>query len=342
MSGAVKIDASELAGADLGQARFVHLRHPGEDNCIRLSRRDPQLKESLVSLVDQGFLVYKYANDGAAVTSFVHASIAPSFWAEKTDFGLREYNGVCYKLEQQQDVVARRLLVVFSCISKVDQMYEAGFSARYFARNLNQAAKYTPFDTAVLRIADLGGVVGAFYTNTNAQPDNEERVAALIAKVALDLAIAPQHIVLYGASKGASGALLHSLRSGMKLVCVEPILSDDYYLHRYRDSHFTQGLFPRSKQALFAHHLAAEGAPAERVVIYSDKSPQFPYIRDIAMQSSRGKDIAFIDVQSPAIKDHPDVAPWSMGLQVALLNLMLCGIDVDDRHLAALRAAHAV
>ncbi len=338
----VKIDAAELPGTDLSGAHFVHLRHGGQDNLIRASRRDEELRQSLVSLVDKGFLVYKFANDGAAVTSLIHASIAPGFWAEKTDFGLKEHNGICYKLEQPQEVIARRLLVIFSSMSTVDLMYDAGFSARYFAQNLNQATKYTPFDTAILRIADLGGVVGAFYTNTNGQPDNEERVAALIAKVATNLGIAPPNTVLYGASKGASGALLHSLRSGMKLVCVEPILSDDYYLRRYRDSHFTHGLFPRGKQELFAHQFASEAAAAQRIVIYSNRSPQFPYIRDIAMESPGGKHIAFVDVQSPAIKDHPDVAPSSLGLQVALLNLMLCGIDIDQTHLAAVRAANAI
>ncbi|UWX04700.1 hypothetical protein H1235_08785 [Pseudoxanthomonas sp. NC8] len=129
-------------------------------------------------------------------------------------------------------------------------------------------------------------MVGAFYTDTLAQPDNEARVSALIGKVMADIGVDSRHTVLYGTSKGASGALLHSLRTGLKAVCVEPILhADDYYVRRYRDSHFTCGMFPRDKRELFAAHLAADGPEAERVVIYSSHSPQLPYIRDIAMDS---------------------------------------------------------
>ena len=65
-----------------------------------------------------------------------------------------------------------------------------------------------------------------------------------------------------------------------------------------------------------------------------------PYIRDIAMASAEGRNMAFIDVQNPAISDHPDVAPASLGLQVTLLNQLLCGVDVDPAQLDALRAAN--
>jgi hypothetical protein len=336
----LEIDINELFDTDLAGARFVHLRHPGEDNLIRLSRRDADLRAALLHLAGHGFLVYKSGTANGASTSFVHASFAPRFWVHNTDFGLREHDGICYRVELPANVPARRLLVIFSCISPADQMYEAGFSARYFAQNLRQAPKYTPWDTAILRIADLGGVVGAFYTDTLAQPDNEARVSALIGKVMADLGVEPRHTVLYGASKGASGALLHSLRMGLNAVCVEPILADDYYVRRYRDSHFTAGIFPRDKRELFASHLAADGPEAGRVVIYSSRSPQLPYIRDIAMDSPRGRRIAFIDVQSPAVADHPDVAPASLGLQVTLINQMLCGIEVPRVQFDELRAAN--
>ncbi|OZB51419.1 MAG: hypothetical protein B7X38_13330 [Stenotrophomonas sp. 14-69-23] len=340
MALAMDLDADDAAHADLAETRFVHLRHPGDSNLIHLSRRDPQLKALLLHLVGQGFLVYKFSNDDGAVTSFVHAKAAPRFWARHTQFGLREHDGVCYLLEKPAHAPARRLLVVFSSMSQVDQMYEAGFSARYLARNLSQAPKYMPWDTAILRIADLGGVVGAFYTDTLAQPDNEARVSALITRVMAELDIEPRHTVLYGASKGGSGALLHSLRTGLNAVCVEPILSDDYYVRRYRDSHFTCGVFPRDKRELFSAALATACPPARRLLIYSSQSPQLPYIRDIAMASAEGRNMAFIDVQNPAISDHPDVAPASLGLQVTLLNQLLCGVDVDPAQLDALRAAN--
>ncbi|UWX04701.1 hypothetical protein H1235_08790 [Pseudoxanthomonas sp. NC8] len=135
------IDVDELFRTDLTEAGFVHLRHPGEANLIHLSRRDEAQREVLLHLTTRGFLAYKFANDSGAVTSFVKAGIAPRFWARHTSFGLREHDGVCYQLELPQHAPARRLLVIFSSMSQVDQMYEAGFSARYFMRNLSQGAQ---------------------------------------------------------------------------------------------------------------------------------------------------------------------------------------------------------
>lgn len=333
------LDISEIFSADLEGVRFVHLRHPGESNLIRLSRRDEALKEALVHLAARGFLVYKYENAGVAVTSFVHASVAPAFWARNNHNGLLEHQGICYRLGLPAGGVARRLLVVFSCISPYEQMYDASLSTRIFCLNFPQAPKYVPWDTAILRIADLGGVVGAFYADTIAQPDNESRVSALITKVAADLGVERQHVVLYGASKGGTGALLHSLNTGFKAVCVDPILADDYYVRRFRDSHFTQGVFPQDKRELFTMRLSAPAPDADRAVICSTRSPQYPYIDEIAQRSPAGDHIAFLDVQSPAIHDHPDVCNETLGIQVHLINQMLYGIPLQGDQLESIRAS---
>ena len=333
----LETSVDEVLNVDLSATRFIHLRHPGEQNFIRLARLDEATLDVLRQLTAKGFLAYKFANEAQAMTSFVSAATAASFWTKTPGLDIREHGGVAYRLDLPANGPARRLLVIFSSMSATDQVFEAGFSARYFAPNMRQARKYMPWDTAILRIADLGGVVGAFYTDTIGQPDNEARVSALVAKVIADLAISHNNVVLYGASKGASGALLHSLRLGLNLVCVEPILADDYYVRTHRDSHFTQGLFPQDKRELFTHLLSTTEDDASRIVILSRRSPQYPYIRQVAMDSLMAPRIGFIDVQDPAIQDHPDVSPATLGLQVTLLTQMLCATRPGPEQLDAFR-----
>lgn len=45
--------------------------------------------------------------------------------------------------------------------------YNASIERRCFNKNFPSVGKYIPYDTAILRISDVGGVVGSFYINNN-------------------------------------------------------------------------------------------------------------------------------------------------------------------------------
>lgn len=304
---------------------------PGE-SLITISRRDPAAKRLISHLAVNGFYLYRVTEGGSR---FVRDHTISRLWhrVKDGDFSANE-DGLIYSLTLpavKSDFM--RILVVFSSMST--SIYTPSMM-RYFEQNFRSAQKHIPPNTAVLRIADIGGVVGAFYLNTARDPNNTERVRRLITETALAHNVSFDDIVLYGASKGGTGALYHGLTGGFKCLAVDPVISDDYYVSTYQDSHFTtDGVFPESKQDVFArvieHALDSDSKTSDErtktAVIYSERSPQFGAIQEIAVEKLRGR-AAFFNCINPEIADHPDVSPKSLNTAAMLMNMFFYDMEL--------------
>lgn len=321
---------------------FIHLTDSkgvmGSNSFIKTAYLNTAVRERAVALAKAGYYVYRVV-DGVA--RFVHEEYIPSLWHLVKDGTYKKSDeGLIYSLEAPiAGGPARNLVVVFSSISS--DIFGNGLS-RYFNQNYKSLYKYLPHDTAILRIADIGGIVGSFYLNTQYAPNNAERIASLIESVRMDLGLDKDAVITYGASKGATGALFHALASGYKGVCVEPIVNDEYYETAYQDSHFTaDGVFTDSKEAVFTKLLdrtntsgAATSATLSTriVVIYSDQSPQAAYI-DKIIRSNPASALSLVNYRHPLIKDHPDVSPQSLNLVSMYMNMMCYGLPIEGGNL---------
>lgn len=193
----------------------------------------------------------------------------------------------------------------------------------------------------VLRIADLDGVLGGFYSPTAFVPDRIARVTRLIEETAQDLGIPDSRVVLYGASKGGTGALLYGLTNsrGWKAIAVDPVVDDHHYESVYRDSHWTSGsVFLHRKVDLFrmavdkfnsdtnAIALAAPGAQV--AIVTSPGSPLFGSIEALSrsIDSSR---LIYLESADPAIKQHPDVSKRTLRTVTGLMNMWTSGMEVQ-------------
>lgn len=300
---------------------------------IKAAHQDKHIKRLVSTLSQAGFYVY-HTVDG--VSKFVKHEHIPNMWHSVANGTYAvSPTGVVHTLELPPlELKTKYLIVVFSSIG--GDIFGDGLF-RFFTQNYRSVRKFVPHDTAILRIADIGGVVSAFYLNTKYRPDNAARISDFIEKTRLDLGVPRESVITYGASKGATGALYHALQNGYRCVCVEPIVNDKYYEEEFGDSHFTtDGNFPRSKEDVFlelmaaqrAERLRASGVPQTQVaVIYSEQSPQYPYIRDVLVKDAPG-DMCFINLTHPGITDHPDVSPLSLNILAMLLNMMFYGFSV--------------
>lgn len=320
------------------ELRFVHVDHSGASspgqNFIQFARKDTQAKDVVVALANRGLMAYTLRE---GTTSFVHYERIPSLWTkvQEGEFSADE-NGLVYRIEQPlSGHVATHLLVVFS--SMAGKIYTPSMM-RHFEQNFASVQKYVPAGTAVLRIADLGGVVGAYYMNTNALPNNEDHVQSLVCRTMEMLSLRQQDVVLYGVSKGGTAALLHGIKGGFKVVSIDPILADEHYIVEWQDSHFTTGVFPEDKKDRFSRLFA--NFPKDRVspisIVTSERSPQHPYIMN-AISGEVGTRIAIFNSLNPDISKHPDVGPKTLNLAVMLINSMMYGMppcvgkyQVDD------------
>jgi len=316
---------------------YVHVNHdlsakPG-DSLISISRRDPAAKKLISHLAMNGFYLYRITDEGSR---FVRDHAIGTLWhrIKEGDFSLND-DGLVYSFTPPLvKSEFMRILVVFSSMST--SIYNPSMM-RYFEQNLRSAQKHVPANTAILRIADIGGIVGAFYLNTFRNPDNTTRIRRLISDVAISNNVSLNDIVLYGASKGGTGAFYHGVTGGFKCVAVDPVLSDDYYISKYQDSHFTtDGVFLERKQDVFKgvveNAVNADSRTSanatKTAVIYSERSPQYSAIEEIAAKRLQDR-AAFFNCINPEINDHPDVSPKSLNTAAMLMNMFFYDMDVS-------------
>lgn len=330
-------DLDALLKKDDCPVRFIHVDHGAENvgvetNLVKLARTNGDVRELITTLANNGFYTYM-SKDNA--TRFVSEKSLDRLWMSlvSKDF-IRHPNGVVYSFtEAAGSALPKRLLVVFSSISG---SINTPSLMRYFEQNFKSIQKYIPSDTAILRIADLGGVVGAFYLNTTHLPNNVDNIQQVIQDVRKEHGIAHESVVLYGASKGGTGALFHAITGHYRCVAVDPIVDDEHYIVRYNDAHFTgNGIFPEAKKVVFDRMMAdlvalpepPKSAPVRWSVICSGNSPQYKYISRTLMDNANSR-ISFYDSRNPMIKDHPHVGQNTINTATALMNFHLYSIPV--------------
>lgn len=291
---------------------------------MKIALSDQRVKLLLLKLTNLGYSLYYHA-DGES--RFIRHDRLRHHWpAVKAGAISVSSGGIFYTLEKPVSGRIERLVVVFSPVSSRARLI------RYFRPSFGTLQKYLAPHTAVLRVADVGGVKGAFYLGTTALPENSINVHQLIDETVSRFAVPCANVVIYGASKGGTGAVYHGLAGGWRYVAVDPILSDEWYENYKNDYHFTAGgAYPRPKQEVF-RELFTEISRGRNtpelgsVLITSSRSPQFAYISRM-IEPLRAR-ISVFDSQNCAIRKHPDVAPNTFYAQVMAINSLLLGLEV--------------
>lgn len=287
---------------------------------MKLALDDAVAKRLLVTLTNLGYVLYFNVADESR---FIRLDRVPHHWrAVKQGHYPCSQSGIVHRLEMPDSGTVERLVVVMSPVGSTPRF------SRFFRTSFGTLMKYIAPNTAILRIADVGGVKGAFYMDTAALPQNSANVHNLIRIVAHRLRVRDDGIVLYGASKGGSGALFHGLSAGWKFVSVDPIVSDEWYELHKRDYHFTSGgIFPSPKQAVFGELVSELSrnrlSQMNSVIVTSSRSPQYSYISDI-LEPLRS-DLTILNSRNTDINSHPEVAPKTIYSQVMALNALLIG-----------------
>lgn len=291
---------------------------------MKIALTDDRVKRLLLKLTNLGYSLYYHA-DGES--RFIRHDRLRHHWPAVKSGAIKvSREGIFYTVEEPPSGHIEKLVVVFSPVSSRARLI------RYFRPSFGTLQKYLAPHTAVLRVADMGGVKGAFYLDTTALPANSLNTHRLIDEVATRSGLLRSDVVIYGASKGGTGALYHGLAGGWRYVAVDPILSDEWYEMYKNDYHFTSGgVFARPKQDVF-FELSTEisrdcnGPDLSSVLITSSRSPQYPYTLEV-MEPLLDR-IAIFDSQNVDINKHPDVAPKTIYAQVMAINSLLLGMEV--------------
>ncbi|SMY04413.1 hypothetical protein BAURA86_03671 [Brevibacterium aurantiacum] len=331
--GAVTLSASDLSGsvyeyivscsAEGHYPNFIHVldaRITSDRTPIVISRTDPITRERVAELASLGYLLY-HSSSGEA--RFVHRARIPTLWSPVMDGSIKvDENGVYYTIDvrlPKADV--NRLVVVFSGVAAKPS---SPWLSRYFEPNYRHLTGLTSADTAILRIADVGGVVGAFYGPTRDRPNNRIAVTGLIDSVIRDLGVRRDRVCLVGSSKGATGAVLHGLISRLPFVAVDPIVSDRFYEDVLNDAHFTSGpVFFESKDDVFGRLVSEIDGRGDMFAgfLTSPHSEQYNLVRDFYSQLTGSSGL--FSTADPRIDGHPAVAGSTLGMTVTLVNCVV-------------------
>ncbi|MBF6671412.1 XcbB/CpsF family capsular polysaccharide biosynthesis protein [Glutamicibacter sp. FBE19] len=324
-------DLVELLNSD-STLKYIHVDTATmnlDQTFSRIALTNEEMRQGLVTLARHGYYSYVQRE---TITSFVHESRVSALWNPLKDGTYSKTDdGIVYSIEKPQQNPGRpRLLVLFS--SMPPYLFTSSLS-RYFTKNYNSISKFSNKETYVLRIADLGGVIGNFYLDTLTHPNNSKNIEKLITSIMKQYGIDAGDAVLLGSSKGGTGATFYGVSLGLKFVAVDPILSDEHYWNNHNDIHFTNNEIFSSKKSdifsrLFADDKLEKSPEGTQCVIYSSRSPQHKYI-DERILSNTDNGI-FIDVDNPDIHDHPDVSPNSIHVTTSIVSTMLAGISLKN------------
>lgn len=296
-------------------------------NFLAVGRKNQEAKKLIALLSNHRFFLTSHKN---GISLFKKFDNAHTFITSFNNKSVRTWNDTFYTLEEplEKDLSNARLLVIFSSIA--DLAFNASIDRRMFFKNFPTVAEYIPKNTYILRIADIGGVLGGFYLNSHADMQFESKVNDLIRKIQLEKLIPNENIVLYGTLKGATGALYHGIKMGLSTLAVDPIISDEYYLHKFNDLHFVTDVFPESKQEKFARlFLENKNEDLSHIkLVTSPNSEQFGYINELILIPKLNlKSFIF---SNPNIKAGLDIENTTIHFITSMLNNLLYNIDVKN------------
>lgn len=96
-------------------------------------------------------------------------------------------------------------------------------------------------NTFILEIGDINLIAGSFYSNTNNFPDYENQIQELISVISKKYEVKRDNVVIYGTSRGATGAILHGSLGNYKFIAADPVI-DDTSWYKKSDLHFVSGV----------------------------------------------------------------------------------------------------
>ena len=165
---------------------------------------------------------------------------------------------------------------------------------------------------------DLNCSHGSHYIDTINNSEMENQIKHSIEEVRNQLLLDKKDVVLYGASKGGTGALYHGLKLGYSFLAVDPIISISEY--NKTDAHFLKDLRVEDLTDILNYYIDKKSS-CEKYIIASE-NVTFNYSK---VKGLKNEELTILNMKDNHIKTHPDVSLNSIPEQLAILNKLLRG-----------------
>ncbi|EUJ33709.1 hypothetical protein MFLO_00655 [Listeria floridensis FSL S10-1187] len=299
-------------------------------NLIDLARENTQLMEMYVSILAKDYMLYMHTNQASY---FIRRKNIHTIWQRKD---LIQYNDLFYSLtdvpvEKRNPLAPKRLIVIFSPMPPIEKYSSANLGERCFVPSFPSIQKHLLKDTMVMRIMDLNLSHGSHYINSTTYPTMESDIQGAIQNVIANHEIHKDDVVLYGGSKGGTGALYHSLLGNYHSVSVDPIISLQQY-NEENDLHFLKNF----RQTNLLNRMQALVKKDDLRKQYILGTPTVPFNYDLYKQLA-SPSIEIIDIFDSAIKKHADISKNSVVEQVTYMNEIFLSSENYKKELEQLR-----
>jgi len=176
--------------------------------------------------------------------------------------------------------------------------------------------KYLVKNVHILRIMDLNLSHGSHYCNTINYTTMENDIQSCIKHIQSKLNIENENTVLYGVSKGGTGAILHGSALDLKLLAVDPII--DLAEYNMSDDHFLKGFRKENLSSQIQKNLLT--LDTNEKFIFCSQIIKFNYN---ALQDIKSSQVKKIDIVDNNITHHNNLSKNCVPQQLMILNKLL-------------------
>lgn len=295
------------------------LVYTGSYNLITLARKNETAYKLYKQLISRDYILYFHDK---GVSRFYQRKYVNELWQRKD---LIKYNELYYTITPPIDRKInknseKKLLVIFPCMPDDDNYDNCLIPKRMFVNFFAGIEKYLVKNVYVMRIMDLNGSHGSHFINTVQYASMERDIQEAINYEKNKLNIDDNNVVLYGASKGGTGALLHGSALDYKVLAVDPIINLSNY--NKTDYHFLKDL----RTVDLTEKIGAELKKCYRFEKYLICSPQVKFNYSYAKELGTHSLVRMVVLNDEHIKKHADVSKNSVPEQLLILNQLLSGI----------------
>lgn len=294
------------------------LVHTGENNLITLARTNETAYKMYKELLHRDYVLYFFDQ---GISKFQKRKHVNDLWVKQD---LEQHNGVYYTLRgpeegQSNKLQSNRLLVVFSSMPKKANNDHFKLRERMFAPHSPNLGQSLVKNVHIMSIMDLNASHGSHYVKTTNYPEMEEDIQTAIQKVAKELNVDNEDIVLYGISKGGTGAILHGAALDYKALAVDPIINLSHY--NDDDHYFLKDL--REVDLGGRLNLDLQGNKRKKYVICS---PSVAFNYENIQKINKHSSVQIIELVDEHIKKHSEVSKNSVPLQLMVINNLFANI----------------
>lgn len=226
----VTLDLDSDPDVSESEPDVVFLNVPNEKNDLKIFKKDKNARKQALKIARQDYVLH--GNRGSSYRFVKRAEL-------KTRFP--KFKDLHYRLvppKEEKNYWGNKLLVRMFGFSLP---HKTSIIQRNFRLDFKTLKDSIVKDTYILEIGDINLIAGSFYASTANFPDYEEQIQELIKHIAIKYNVDHDDILIYGTSRGATGAVLHGALGNYKFMAADPAINDmPFYVDS--DAHYVEGV----------------------------------------------------------------------------------------------------